>query len=230
MPFKSITRLKISKSAKTMPRPEIKLEYKEKIAHLMLNDGVNKAPFMSQLIEDWAISNGWDDYPAERTVSRWMGRVREGEIGLLAKRKLFNWPQDMGEEEEKIGWEHSKTALQCLRFYLEGGYGRPSVGITQWFARVAQVDDSSNIQKKALFAEMFWLADILEHTHNFKRPSTTEQELNLAFETSELGSLTIEKILDDYKIQTFSIPKKALRFAEDLPIFGKELRKIRENK
>jgi len=213
-----------------MPRPEMKIEYQEKIAHLMLNDEVTKAPLMTQLIEDWAFSKGWDDYPAERTISRWMGRVRDGEIGLLAKRKLFNWPQDMGEEEEKISWEHSKTALQCLRFYLEGGYGRPSVGVTQWFTRVAEVDDSSNIQRKALFAELFWLADILEHTHNFERPSTEREELSLAFRVWEPDSPTIEEILENHEVKAFVIPQKALRFAEDLPIYGKELRKIREDK
>ena len=118
-----------------MPRPEIKLEYKEKIAHLMLNDEVRKAPLMTRLIEDWAISKGWDDYPAERTISRWMGRVRNGEIGLLAKRKLFNWPQDMGEEEEKISWE----ALTILpsRTHKQGRTSSPAMAMRPPFHKIS---------------------------------------------------------------------------------------------
>ena len=63
-----------------MPRPPIDIVYQEKIADLMENCGIKKAPRAAQEIEKWALSNGWDDYPAERTVRRWIDKIDSGDV------------------------------------------------------------------------------------------------------------------------------------------------------
>lgn len=207
-----------------MPRPGLGIEYKEKIAYFMLNSEVTRSPMMTKLIANWAISMGWSDYPAERTVTRWMSRIRMGQLPLLSKRKDFHWPMTMGNNDDEIAWPDSRTALDCLQFYLTQGHGRPSTGLTQWFVRVAQADPDLAVQSIALKAEMFWCAEILSHTPGYQRPSTTVEELTLAIQPSKANNISVVAIVKQLRADRYRLPHKALRFALQMPQFAKILR------
>ena len=211
-----------------MPRPQIHETYIVKIADLMQNSGIKRAPVMTEVIETWAQENGWDDYPAERTVQRWMKKISCGYIGVFSKLRKFNWPDSMGEEQDKIPWELSRISLDCLKFYLSENLGRPSVGVVLWYTRVSQADPELLNDQIALMAEKFWAAELLQQIEGHTKPSTQQEEMALTFQTWKKGAPTLDEVLEDGDVKKFWIPKKSFRYVVHMPLFFRELKASKE--
>ena len=213
-----------------MPRPALSLEYQNKIAELMENSGIDNASLMTKVLKSWAISQGWNDYPSERTVRRWMSKFNSGGMEILKRQKSYSWPGSMGEGPLSIQWSDSRIALDCLKFYIEKEYGRPSIGLTQWFVRVSHADPGQAVQQRALMAEVMWCADILEHTKGYARPSTEVEEFKLAFQTWHKEADSIDLLIEKFHLERFSVHGKIRRFLMQMPLFASEFQKVSNEK
>ena len=225
-------------------RPEIDIAYQDKIWELMVDFGLeHKYSEVHSRIREWAKTKQakqaswaplfreemWSHPPSKKSVQRYVERFRKHPPISLAKRKQFRYLDDM----DFIGWEHSRTALDCLRFYLSKYDVRPPVGLVQWFCRIATarrsaiVDphlDSVELHQIGLYAEVCWFRDLVAAMGKAV-PNATKLELALAWETWRTGAADPSYVdaatkhgisPDDTLVE---IRKDHLRLVTEMPIF-----------
>ena len=149
-----------------------------------------------------------------------MQLIRLSKLPLLAQRRRFEWPHDMGHHEDQVPWEFSRHTLDCLGFYLENHDNRPAVGLVLRFARIAASSPGWSDQQRAVMAEQIWYADLVEATPGRKRPSTAYEELRLSTKAWERKDPSfLPDLAKKLGIKQLVVPKSDLRFVSYLPEF-----------
>lgn len=225
-------------------RPEIDIAYQDKIWEVMIDFSLeHRYSEVHARIQEWAKvkqvaqaswhpdfrEEEWNYPPSKKTVQRYVERFRKDPPIPRAKRKQFRYPDDM----DLIGWEHSRTALDCLRFYLSKYDARPPVGLVQWFCRMAIArrsaladpnPDSVELHQIGLYAEVCWFRDLVSAMGKGV-PNATKLELSLAWETwkkrddgpSYVSAAETHGISPDGPL--VGIRKDHLRLLTEMPIF-----------
>jgi hypothetical protein len=109
-------------------------KFKSLIASYMA-DGITKpGAIQKKLLEE----HGENEHlPSYSSICRYKDEIELGSYALIDQRRLFEFPKHMGNEEDKIPWEHSRHALDCLAFYVEQFHTIPRVGLVKRYAQVA---------------------------------------------------------------------------------------------
>lgn len=214
-----------------MPRPPVGLFYEYEISHLMINKGLGNHPkkifefFIQKAESDFR----YIDYPASRTIGKYMERIRQGSVALIKERKEFEYPLHMGSGDDKVPWELTRYALDCLNFYTVNHGFRPCIGLTKRFASVtaaSQEPTPMSEQQRAVYAEVFWYADLIGATASRKRPSTIREELNLATRawTSSNPQFVSNLAAQFGKTEAWVMPRGDQGFLKYMPEFAKTLK------
>ena len=238
----------MAKSVKTQNsqrgRNPIDMAYQNKIWEFMVDFGLERKPGkVHELLQEWATTQQakqaslpplfkeakWESPPSRKTVQRYVEQFRENPPMSPFKHKRFQFPDDM----EHIGWEHSRTALDCLRYYLSEYDVRPPVGLVQWFCRmaVARQSDLSDYTTASpelfqigVYAEVCWFRDLVRAMGKAVPPAT-KMELALAWKFWETGEYdpSFVDIAKAHGIrpdaQLIDIRKEQLRLVTEMPIF-----------
>ena len=182
-------------------RFDIDICYQYKMLSLFVNFGLERKPLeVHKRLTDWfnvkhsegtsspdLVKNlSWDNSPSYKTVQRYLEKFRHNLPVPKDRIEDFHFPGSM----EYIGWRYSRSALDCLRFYLSEYRYRPPVGLVQWFSRIIELtrsdlSDPKTFNKNSihagLYAEVYWLRELSEA---FRRPVTSSDlllELRLAW-------------------------------------------------
>ena len=124
-------------------RPNIREFWVEYIARLMHVEGLTSPIEIFRRLEAYAEENKLKDLPSERTVNRYIKKLRTD--ALDRRGGPFQWPQSMGEKEFEVPWEAARDALDLLRWYLERNYHRPTVRVVQWYWRICQASGGRQV-------------------------------------------------------------------------------------
>ena len=124
-------------------RPNIREFWVEYIARLMHVEGLTSPIEIFRRLEAYAEENKLKDLPSERTVNRYIKKLRTD--ALDRRGGPFQWPESMGEKEYEVPWEAARDALDLLRWYLERNYRRPRVRVVQWYCRVCQASGGRQV-------------------------------------------------------------------------------------
>ena len=162
------------------------------------------------------------DYPALRTIKKYMTPIRNGNVTEFEKRKEFHYPSGIGDKGNQIPRRYAGYGLDCLMLYRNHFELYPSIGLTERFVDVAigtqEPKGFSDIQR-ALFAEKLWYADLIDAIPGRKRPDTSYEELyieNHAWAQREYPE-------DVLSAKPLVIPNKDFRFLLWLPFFNSNL-------
>lgn len=205
-------------------RFDIDICYQYKMLSLFVNFGLERKPLeVYKRLLDWfnekhsdstnlpdLVKNiSWNNSPSYKTVQRYLEKFRHNLPIPRDRIEDFHFPDSM----EYIGWRHSRSALDCLKFYLSEYRHRPPVGLVQWFSRIIEstrsdLSDPKTFNKKSiylgLYAEVYWLREL---SVAFKKPVTSSElllELRLAwgFNGSDVESQVYEDISREEGILT----------------------------
>jgi hypothetical protein len=175
------------------------------IERLMFDEGMTQKPteihdyFVNELK---AGNQKYSGHPIRLTISRHMGRIRrvmdyatrgvvyDVDKSLAAKylerftqykkREEFHYPGGIGDKDNQIPRKYADYARDCLKLYRKVLGVYPSVGLTQRFVDVAidtQEPKGFSDTQRAILAERFWYADLMESIPDRDRPSTRYEEL-----------------------------------------------------
>ena len=112
------------------------------------------------------------EYPSERTISR----IKAGEWPQMseteqAQYRTFYWPESM--ERGDLPWEASASSLELLGWVarppLEDAYGRPTVRVAKWFARVSMAVPDLGLQRRHELAIEFAAWEVMGYEEDAVR-------------------------------------------------------------
>jgi len=207
--------------------------YQLMIYELITEYGLEKKPSqVAQMVEFWAKQQQRYDYPALPTVKRIIKALNDHppEIERILI-KPFSYPDDM----DFLGWEHNRTALDCLAFYLSECETRPPVGLVRWFIRMWAAREShtveiltatAEIHQVALYAEALWFRDLVAGFGKSRTANSTGVELRLAFKTWD-SNPRYPSAIDTWSKEVgqplVEIPLADFSLLHALPLFSKHL-------
>ena len=192
---------------------------------LMLEEGMAHEPqnivnyFVKQLDEG---NQKYRGHPALRTIKRSMADIHRGKVTQYEKRKEFHYPSGIGDGRNQIPRRYAEYAGDCLKLYRKFHDVYPSIGLTQRFVDVAiftQEPEGFGDIQRALFAEKFWYADLIEAIPDRERPDTTYEDLYI-----EKHAWVQREPAEVYLgAKSLVIPRKDFRFLLWLPFFDSDL-------
>ncbi len=195
------------------------------MGRLMFNEGMMNNPTH---IHDYFTNKAYEgikeyrDYPALRTIKKYMASMRNRSVKEFEKRKEFHYPSGIGDKDNQIPRRYAGYGLDCLMLYRKHFGLYPSIGLTERFVDVAigtqEPKGFSDIQR-ALFAEKLWYADLIDAIPGRKRPDTLYEELYI-----EKHAWSQRECPEDYlNVKPLVIPNKDFRFLLWLPFFDSNL-------
>ncbi len=207
-----------------MSRQRLDFSYEFEISLLMINKGWENSP---QKIHEYFVHKskvdpgGYVNYPAPRTIAKYMRLIRLGDVALKEQRRDFEYPLHMGSGQDQVPWELARFALDCLGFYAMKHGIRPSVGLARRFALVSvasQGPSPLSDEQRAMIAERLWLADLIGDTESGNRPSTSYEEFRLAIKGWTLpGNDLLPDLAEKMGAKQWQMPSAYFRFIRHMP-------------
>ena len=208
-----------------MPNRRIDSFFEMEMGRLMFNEGMMNNPTR---IHDYFTNKAYEgikeyrDYPALRTIKKYMAPIRNRSVTEFEKIKEFHYPSSIGDKDNQIPRRYAGYGLNCLMLYRKHFGLYPSIGLTERFVDVAigtqQPKGFSDILR-ALIAEKLWYADLIDAIPCRKRPDTSYEELYI-----ENHAWTQEECPEYYlNAKPLVIPNKDARFLLCLPFLGSNL-------
>mgnify|MGYP006407458317 CR=1 FL=1 len=191
-----------------MPRPEMAWTIQQQIKKEMVSykraEGKElTAPACLRRLEEWAQNAGIPELiPTHaKTIQKKMTQFRaEGiyDTVLFANHgygkrdpfvvhsleQKFQFFESLGEKYNQIPWKYAGRAREITQLYLSTLRTEPEIGLIRQYIRVSQIDlEWTDVQQKAVKAEVFWAHELLKDVPDVDEGSTRYEELELIFRT-----------------------------------------------
>lgn len=186
------------KGTEIMPRPEmawiVQRQIKREMVSYKYAEGkALTAPACLRRLEEWALAMGIPDKAGliptnAKTIQKKMTQFKnEGiydkpeDTGLEQK---FQLGESLGEGANQIPWKYAGRAREITQLYLSTLRTEPEIGLIRQYIRVSQMDlEWTDVQQKALKAEIFWAHELLKDVPDVDEGSTRYEELQIIFQT-----------------------------------------------
>ena len=207
-----------------MPRPESWLTNDEKLqVALLFREGKTNKEISNAVVRSMRQVVRYRKQYKDVLAQEAQDKLKAEHVDSLMK--PFRFPEDIGDGDHLVPDNRTEYALDAYDFYLTNYGVKPMLGLVKHYARIAasrpNMTGPDNLPQAALFAEMYWYADLVELVGGDPRPDTEWITFNIIARSTRWPDkeyLSSEEKAEKQGLKRFVMPADNAAYFKYMPM------------